>query len=140
MKVIVLVLAATAVACSSSTGPQTPSFDGTWSLVSVNGAALPDTFGPIAGIDAVFLIDHATLFIPENGTTGTFTTDFRISVDTTELPNVDTVTVLDNGTELEWVNLNDITEPMSVHRDTLTLTTSRWNPTPQTYRFARSGP
>ncbi len=140
MKYFVFVLAAAAAACGSSTAPRAPSYIGTWALTAVDGAPLPDTFGPIAGIDAFFLIDHATMVLGQEGASGTFTTDFRVSVDTTELPTVDTVTALEKGTELEWINRGDVTEPMSVRGDTLLLTTARWNASPQVYRFERSAP
>lgn len=137
MKYLVFVVVAVAAACSSSTGPKTPSYVGSWWLGTVDGAPLPDTFGPILGTGEFLLIDHATLAVTQEGSS-TFTTDFRMSADSTELPIVDTVAALENGTELEWVNRNDVTEPMSVSGDTLVLTTARWNASPQVYRFLRS--
>ena len=139
MKFIAIVVAATALGCGSSAAPKTPSYFGTWELTTVDGKVLPDTFVQIAGTGDFLLLDSATLVLPQAGT-GTLATHFHISVSTTDLPDVDTVAALDNGTELEWINRSDTTDPIAVKGDTLVLTTTRFFTPAMVFRFQRASP
>ncbi|MGH7648048.1 MAG: hypothetical protein ACREND_08005 [Gemmatimonadaceae bacterium] len=138
MRRLALILVATAAACSSSTGPKTPAFVGTWDLVSVDGAPLPETVATVVGTGAAFLLQDATLVLTGATAGDSLVTDFRISTSATIIPSVDHVAALGNGTELEWLDRSDSTDAITVHGDTLLLTTSRLALSSHTFMFERA--
>ncbi len=115
MRRLVLMFAVTAAACGGSTAPRTPAYVGTWSLVTVDGGALPDTVAQIAGSGSFFLMDGATLLLQDGSAPDSVVAIYNISSSATIIVNVDHVAPLANGTELEWLQRSDSTDPMSVH-------------------------
>ncbi|HKV99051.1 MAG TPA: hypothetical protein VJN96_04465 [Vicinamibacterales bacterium] len=140
MRRLALILVAAAAACSSSTGPKTPAFVGTWSLVSVDDAPLPDTVAAIGNIDAFLLMQDATLVLTDGAGTDSLIAHYHLSVSATIITNVDHVVPLDNGAEIEWLDHNDATDSITVRADTLVLTTSELVNQLHVYKFERSVP
>lgn len=136
----VLMFVVAVAACGGSTGPRTPAYVGTWSLLTVDGAPLPDTVAQIAGSGTFFLMDGATLLLQDGSAPDSLVARYNISSSATIIVNVDSVAVLGNGTQLEWLQHSDSTDPMTLHGNTLLLTTTRLAAGSHVFQFGRTVP
>ena len=115
MRRLVLALSAVSIlACGDSSGPEFSSAVGTWSLVTVNGSALPFTVGLAQHYQLELLSDE---FVASENGTYTESTTLR----ETESGTATTTTEQSNGTWTQTDNTVTVTESGGTGTATATI-------------------